>query len=297
MKFTIKLTILSLLISSSFLSQTETPKSDLLPTSRWSVFWSPSRDMFLSMSSQRNELYAIAASYGISENEAIYPDYHSYYFSGVPTSSHRFGVEYQFKKGIKTKDFNLSYRTDFQFKTLSGIGQNFAQVNAKLVDSAYVPSLNTTVWQDSVGYNLLTANLSQNAFLWSNAILMRIAENKRWSFYTGVQLGLQINYSRKFNLQKDNYTFMDTYVSEIRELNRTYTVVDKIGTTLLVSEEKLHNTIDYHISVPIGVDFRIANTRFWKHLHAYGEGNLGLSVRKNYTQLNFSQAFGLRYKF
>ncbi|MFA7272868.1 MAG: hypothetical protein WC044_03320 [Crocinitomicaceae bacterium] len=295
---TIKLTSFILLLSNSLFGQTETPKTTALPSSRWSVFWSPTRDMFLSMSSQRSDLYALAASYGILESEAVYQIYPSFYnFGRGSNTSHRFGVEYQFKKGIKTRDVNLSYRTDFQYKSTSGIHQDFAQVNSFLVDSAYVSSLNTTVWQDSVYYDQFGASITQESFLWSNAILMRIAENKRWSFYTGIQLGLQFNFSRRFNLQEDNYAFLDTYVSEVQKTDRTYSLTNQIGTSSNSREEKLANTVDYHVSVPIGFDFRIRNTRFWNHFHLYGEGNLGLSIRKNYTQLNFTQSFGLRYKF
>jgi hypothetical protein len=292
-----KLTFTLLLFSLSTLAQKETSKIGDLPSSRWSVFLSSTKNNFLDMANQNKEIMSNISEYGLSESNSINQVYPAFYsFRTGSNVNLRFGAEYRFITGMKTKDVNLSFRTDFQYKDLSGIHQVFAKVNSFLIDSSYVPSMNTTVWRDSVYYDTYAAQITQESFLWTNSFLLRLAENERWSFYSGLQIGFQFNFARRFSVNQNNYALSDTYVSEKQDVDREYYTTDTPD-SYVYKEKKLPNAISYHFAIPLGLDFRFTNVGFWNHFHLYGELILGTAFSEDYSRFNFYQTWGLRYKF
>tara|TARA_R110000737_G_scaffold193924_1_gene215154 strand:+ start:17094 stop:17990 length:897 start_codon:yes stop_codon:yes gene_type:complete len=298
MKEKSKIGCIILLFSFSVYVDAQVEKS-VLPASRWSIFWSPSKSNFVEIPIILNEFNNILALEGLNNNNLqseIFPNLSPYRLS--PRISHHLGAEFKFKNGLGDKDINLSYRTDFQHKKDGGSQLKYAKGNTVYIDSSFVPSLNSTVWRDSIYLDIYDSQISQESFLWNNSVLLRFAENKRWSFYTGIQLGLQFNFSRQVTILESNYAELDTYVNTVRETNRSINTSDIPEGPFSQRKYKLDNTIAYNVSVPVGVDLRIGDNRFWKHIHPYAEATIGLSAQKGGpTSLNFYQNFGLRYKF
>lgn len=300
MNLNLKLVSLILLVSLSVNAQNETSKTGELPSSRWSVLWSPSKSNFSDVQLLQSEFQEKLDVEGLSLSDLqseIYPNY-NVNLGRSSIISHRLGAELKFKNGIGKKDINWSYRTDFQYRKFNGSQMNFAKGKTIILDSTYVSSLNSTVWRDSIYLNKFDAQVSQESFLWNNSLLLRFAENKRWSFYTGLQIGLQFNFSRRLEFRESNFAILDTYVSPERQSNRS--IDGSVNSDIPNSQRtyKLSNSVAYHFAIPVGLDLRIGENRFWKHIHLYAEGTLGISTQKNaVSSFNFNQSFGLRYKF
>ena len=301
MRMKLKFLLPVLLVASSAIAQNETSKASGLPSSKWSIFVIASMNANNSFQSNAFDFAENLKPEGLTPDDLkqnIHPNLNGDdYYLTKSSSSPRFGLEYRLNEGTKKKNLNWSFRSDFQIVGINYARQQFGKRNQSALDSAFVPSMNTTVWRDSIYINEYFAQISQRSFIWNNSLLLRFVENRQLSWYAGLQFGFQLNHSRKFQVSQYDYAILDAYTGDSRKTNREVATEFLEPDNSTLRESKLANTISFQLAIPIGLDLRIGDGYFWKHVHPFLEGSLGMNFMKNNANFNFYQNIGVRYKF
>ncbi|MFN6379100.1 MAG: hypothetical protein ACK4WD_07485 [Flavobacteriales bacterium] len=148
---------------------------------------------------------------------------------------------------------------------------------------------------DSINYQYLTLSHSSRSLLLDASYLIVLNPNKRWSFYTGLGLGLgwtvnaetNIQYSSRWTTEEDDY---------FRPVAGASGEFDEQKTEYFRNKKSFVMTT----SLPLGIDFRIGKKRqFWMPIHLFYEMQPTLRLNNipeigMISHLPVVQNFGLR---
>lgn len=148
---------------------------------------------------------------------------------------------------------------------------------------------------DSINYQYLTLSHYSRSLLLEASYLIVLNPTKRWSFYTGLGLGLgwavnaetNIQYSSRWTTEEDDYFRPDPGTSGDLDVQKTEYFRNKKSFVMTTS-------------LPLGIDFRIGKKRqFWMPIHLFYEMQPTLRINNipeigTIAQLPVVQNFGLR---
>ncbi|MGJ8661190.1 MAG: hypothetical protein ACSHXL_04065, partial [Bacteroidota bacterium] len=171
------------------------------------------------------------------------------------------------------------------------------------IDSTYYPQYNTSLMKDSVYFDqngaLITGSLSQVKM----DLLFRFRPEKRFTFYSGIGVGITATTNRKAEITRRSGNFSEVYTSIIDSNDNNYSsdyYQEQSGEVVAQESYKLKTGYSFYSYIPFGLDLKLGSKdNLLSKFHLYTEGQLGVrfsDVFLNAKQTTFhtSATLGIR---
>jgi hypothetical protein len=199
------------------------------------------------------------------------------YGSGVSTLlSFGMGVPIRVFKSTK---FTNSLRFGYDGLGELSFGPSSLNENRIRLDSTYYPQYDASLMKDSVYVSQIQTLVSGNIHQIKTDFLFRFLPEKRFTFYSGLGVGVALFENRDVEITKKEGQFIDVYSSIVDSNNIGTFYSNDVYSSL---EEVEHESYDLKIGysfysyIPFGIDWKISKQEnFLGKFHVFTEGKIG----------------------